>query len=180
MGGDGWGWVGSRTYNVTAMRRLTTTAVPATAGTVSLGNITNVAACVKSGAVTKAATAYKKMARSIYDSVPCFTIDTSGVDTVTGSGVDEPGEFGSVTMMAACTGAAPRDSSDDKHAAAYYNGQVPAIHCAMEALLKVLAEQGGHWGQYGPRASCLPTSYPPPLPKGPGGPVGVGGGRGDG
>jgi len=294
---------GFRARNATAMHDRTATALPTTDGTIALGDITNVAAYVKSGAVADVATADEKMAGlgltqrkragaddgrdiefavggggraatptnvngpmivatggvpllkdgyatsgdmvqhgsadfnfegaangqavgallaggvgvhmcpvmgmekpcctpatagSVYDSVPGFTNDTSSVGVVTGPEVDEPGEFGLVTTMAAFTGAAPRGNGDDKHVAVYYNGQELAIHCAMESLFIVLNEHlhrarraGGALrlklrpalARPGPEpvaVGAVMTSRPPPLPEGPGGPGGVGGGGGDG
>ena len=281
---------GSRACNVTAMHDRVATALPATGGTIALGDITNVAAYVKSGAVAGVGTADKKMAGltqrkragaddgrnielaaggggqaatptnvsgsmvitvggvplfkdgyatggdmvqhggagfnfegaangqaagapltygvdvrmcpvkglgkpcctsatagSAYDSVPDFTNDTSGVGVATGPEVDEPGEFGLVTMMAACPGAAPRDGGDDKHVAVFYNGQEPAIHCAMEALLIVLSysnrarRAGGALRRKLPEGLMLTDLIPTAAARGSqGGPGDAGGGRGDG
>ena len=87
------------------------------------------------------------------------------VKVETGSKVSDPYMFILATMNGVRAGAAPR--GNDKCVAEPGDGHIPAIHCAMEALLEVLAEQGGQW-----------ALYPPPLPEGPGGLGGVGGGKG--
>ena len=140
-------------------------------------------------------------ARTIYDSTPHSTIDTSYVDVKARSEIDEPSEFDLAAMMAArtsaCQGTAATTSMS-LHATTMdeyllSTAQLMPSSCSesrggSEARIAPLPLHARGrsplaWGQWWgappmregcPRASYSPVSYPPPLPEGPEG-VGSGG-----